>query len=378
MISGVANIIQQVFDKIDSLGLTVVQSIYTSLAQSIAAPFWAAVTVYVALWGFEVMFGRSALTAEEMFSRLTRIVIISMIVLNWAVFQTLVVDVLTQTSASVGKAVCQAVVTGSSGDQCSATQSLSNVFAVGMNTGIKAAAKGGLTALGPWFIALLVWVATLLFTGLSLGVIAVSKIGLLVLLGLGPFFVAAALFEFSSRVATGWVMQCVAFMVVQILLFGVLGFEMMLMSTVTEQLDAAFADNTAMNFCAGLGAECYQTPPPDTGSSSSTMQVIAPFVLMLLAGLFLTLEAAVIASGIVGGARMGRFRPVGALWQAARSRDAETAGRLAGRGAAAGRRGGAAAVRWLRGEGNSMSGGANAMTSGEAQVRAALERNRQS
>jgi type IV secretion system protein VirB6 len=382
MIAGIANFIQTFFDKIDSLGLAVVQNIYSSLSQAMSGPFWLAVTVYVAFWGYELTFGRSALTAEQMFTRLARIVVISLIAFNWATFQTVVVNVLTQTSTSVGQAVCQAVATDGPGTQCSASQSLSNVWSIGMNAGNKAAAKGGLTAIGPWFIALLIWGATLLFTALSLGVIAVSKVGLMVLLGLGPFFVAMALFEFSESLARGWAMQCVAFMVVQIFLFGVLGFEMTLMSTVTEQLNAAFQDNTGPNFCAGLGAECWQPPPPapDTGSN---MQVIAPFVLMMLVGLFLTLEAAVIANGIVGGARIGRFRPLGMVWDAAAWAESlagspAAGARRTGRVAAAGWRGGAATLRRMRGEGNSMSGGSNAMSAGEAQVRAALERNRQS
>jgi type IV secretion system protein VirB6 len=104
--------------------------------------------------------------------------------------------------------------------------------------------------------------------------------------------------------------------------------------------------------------------------------VIAPFVLMMLVGLFLTLEAGVIANGIAGGARMGRFRPLGMMWDS--SRTAAAGASWTGRAAAAGWRGGAAALLRIRGEGNSMSRGGNAMSAGEAQVRAALERNRQS
>ncbi|SDR63424.1 type IV secretion system protein VirB6 [Rhizobiales bacterium GAS113] len=358
MISGTSDLIAAVFNKVDSLGLSVVQATYAALGTLLSPIFWTALTIYIAFWGLELMFGRSALTAEQIFTRVVRFMLIYALAFRWSDFQTIVVSTLSQATDIVGQAVCQAAsqvggTSGTAGTNCSASQSLSNVFAVGMNAGIAIASKGGWTAIGAYVVAAFIWIATFAFTIVSVGVILVGKVGLLVLLGLGPFFIALALFEFSSFLAKGWATQCVGFMVLQIFMFGVLGFEVTLMSTVTSDMTASINNSS--------------------GSVGATLTLIAPFVLMMGVGFFLTKEAIVIAASISGGARVSHFlRPPLGRWAGAAARGTPATGAAAGRGVAA-------AYRYVTGRGgNSMSSGANTMSAGEAQVRSALERNRQS
>ena len=70
------DIITQLFSKIDSVATSAIQTIYQSLASGLLPVFTVALTIYVAYWGYEMIYGGAPLSAGSFIWRVARIAII--------------------------------------------------------------------------------------------------------------------------------------------------------------------------------------------------------------------------------------------------------------------------------------------------------------
>ena len=78
-------------------------------------------------------------------------------------------------------------------------------------------------------------IAAVVFITIAVSLVLVGKIAFFVLLGLGPLFIAMALFNFSSVLFTGWLRTCAQYAIVPVVVYGILGFLLTLMnSTITN------------------------------------------------------------------------------------------------------------------------------------------------
>ncbi|MFW8584178.1 type IV secretion system protein [Rhizobium beringeri] len=80
------------FGKIDSMGVTAVESMYSTLAGYLGPLFLAALTIYVVWWGYEMLFGRAQMTAGAFVWRFGRAFICYTLIVSWATYQPLIVD----------------------------------------------------------------------------------------------------------------------------------------------------------------------------------------------------------------------------------------------------------------------------------------------
>lgn len=345
------DLIGALFDKVDSLGASTIQSLYTTLSQQLQPVFLIGMTIYVVFWGYEMIFGRSQAAPNIFLWRVVRIMLIYGMAFTWPDFQALVVNVFTQSANGIGAAVCSSVA-GAAATACSATQSLTNVWNAGMSVASSVSQAGGTFGIALMMLAIVIVVFVALFVAASAAIVVLGKMALFLLLGLAPIFIAMALFDFSSRLFTGWITQAAQYAVLQILGYGFLGFYVTLMQTTAQDVASAVSTGSS-----GTGA---------------VLTVIAPFLLMCGIGLILLFELMSIASGIAGGAplRGAGFRPVGRGL-------ARTAG-----WAIAGGIGGYNLARSYANSGPNtptLSAGRNALSGGDpraAQVSSALERTR--
>ena len=128
------NVVTQLFQKIDSVSINAIQTIYSALVSALLPVFSVGVTIYVVYWGYEMIYGRAPLTAGAFVWRMLRIWLIYLIAFNWSTFSTLVVNVFTNTADGVATAVC----TGVGGTSCGTPETavgsqLSNVLTNGLD-----------------------------------------------------------------------------------------------------------------------------------------------------------------------------------------------------------------------------------------------------
>ena len=171
--------------------------------------FTVGLTIYVAYYGYEVAFGRATMAATDFVWRLTRIALIYGLAFGWGDFQTIVVNVLSQTADSMAGSICTAVASG-----VGAARIVPRVPArVRARRRRKLAqrhldqrgdrrqsisAAGGTFGVALMFAGLLVLVLTGLFIVEAMFMVVMGKLALFVLLGLAPIFIALA-FSMSPR-----------------------------------------------------------------------------------------------------------------------------------------------------------------------------------
>ena len=272
------DIITQLFSRIDSVAASAIQTIYQSLASGLLPVFTVALTIYVAYWGYEMIYGGAPLTAGSFIWRIVRIAVIYSLAFGWSDFSTLIVNTFTQGGDGVASAVCSAV----GGSNCSSPENsisstLSTLFTNAMNAGKTIAASGGWgAAIGLSLLSIVVLVVTVIFVTVAIALVIIGKVALFILLGLGPLFIAMALFDFTSALFSGWLRTCAQYAIVPMIVYAILGFLLTLMNQTITNLGTVT-------------------------DVSSGMTVIAPFLILCGVGTVLLPMALPIAASIAGG-----------------------------------------------------------------------------
>lgn len=285
------DIIGALFGKVDTLGATAIQAIYTQLATQLQPAFLLGMTIYVAFWGYEMLIGRVGVSAPVFLWRIGRMMLIYTLAFSWGDFQPLIVDVLTKAPDAFGNVVCQAV---GGGANCSAggssiSKGLSDVWTAASEAAGKISAAGGLMGVAMAFLSYIVLLVAGVFVAAAVFLVVLGKIALFVLLGLAPLFIALSLFQITIPLFDGWIRSCAQFAIIPLIVYGILGFYIVLLRTTLDDLNDSIED------------------------LSSALTTIAPFLLMCVIGYFLTYQSLAIAQGIAGGARIsaeGRDRKI--------------------------------------------------------------------
>ncbi len=101
------DIITQLFSRIDFVAASAIQTIYQSLASGLLPVFTVALTIYVAYWGYEMIYGGAPFTAGSFIWRIVRIAVIYSLAFGWSDFSTLIVNTFTQGGDGVASAVAR-------------------------------------------------------------------------------------------------------------------------------------------------------------------------------------------------------------------------------------------------------------------------------
>jgi type IV secretion system protein VirB6 len=272
------NMVTQVFQKLDTVSINAIQTIYQALVTALSPVFTVGVTLYVVYWGYEMIYGRASLTAGAFVWRMLRIWLIYLIAFGWSTFSALVVQVFTTTGDGIATAVCTGVGgTGCGDPETAVGTQLSTVFTNGLAAAKTIAASGGWSAtfaLG--LLAIVDIIAVVIFVAVAITLVMIGKIALFVLLGLGPLFIAMALFDFSSTLFTGWLRTCAQYAIVPVIVYGILSFILTVM-------------NAAVTNVTGVT------------DFSSGLTLLAPFLILCIVGVVTLLQALPIAASIAGG-----------------------------------------------------------------------------
>ncbi len=205
-----SGMMQALLDTVDCNVRAFSQAGYAALTGShspLSAALTAALTIYVALLGYRLMFGRGGARLGEVPAIALKIGVVLAVVTGWAAFQTLVFDVADKAPSEVSQILAAPARIG---DPVMAVQDAHDR----MLTAASAASTPEQTnaEAGPQLFK----AATLLFLS-TIGVLAVAKIASGILTMVGPLFIALFLFEATRGLFVGWLRALVAVSVVPIL-----------------------------------------------------------------------------------------------------------------------------------------------------------------
>lgn len=228
-----AGMVANVLDTVDCHIRILVHDSYRELVGPntwFAAAFTAMLTIYVALIGYQLMFGRGGFRVSDLPSGALKIGLIFAFLTSWAAYQTLVFDFLFDGPAEI-VSVLVGPLAGPSfdGDVLGSVQlAFEDMTGAAAIYGEMASPTANLLQGGPMLASGVLWLAAMLMVLITLGLVIAGKIVLAFLLAIGPIFVGLFLFDTTRGLFHGWLRATVTFALTP-LAVQVLGVAMLLM-----------------------------------------------------------------------------------------------------------------------------------------------------
>ncbi|MBF6570156.1 MAG: type IV secretion system protein [Candidatus Binataceae bacterium] len=245
-----------------------VSGVFGPIANAVSAPLWAAVTLFVVVYGYMVMTGHIQQLYKTALRNILLVGFVTYTALNWDWFSYLY-DVFTKSPDLFGSAL-------SLGHD--ANSSLDELYDRGMDTAFSIWSRSGWD-LALWGLGVAVFVVTLCLTGFTVFLLLLVKLLVAATLALGPIFIAFCLFDATRHWFRNWIGSLVTLVVFQLLLYASLG----------------------------MGYAIYRAvvPPGDlyTASSADPAQVqgrVLPLLLIFLSLLFVLRKADSHAQALIG------------------------------------------------------------------------------
>lgn len=200
---------EKLFTKLSAGLSTYWQQVAADIAGAITPVATTLLTIYVMLWGWSMMRGVISEPVTDGAGRIIRLALVIGIALNVGRYNTYLADMLWNSP----DALAGVVASGYSNSNTS-MQFLDNLmgqfYDMGQAYNDKAYANAGITGipnLSLWCTGLAIWVSGILVTGYAAFLLALSKIAIAILLGVGPLFILMTIFEPTKRFFDSWVGQ---------------------------------------------------------------------------------------------------------------------------------------------------------------------------
>jgi type IV secretion system protein VirB6 len=207
-----------VIDTVDCHIRVLVQDSYRELVGPntwFATAFTGLLTIYIALLGYQLLFGRGGLRVTELPIVGLKIGLILAFLTSWAAYQTLIFDLLFDGPAQIMKAMMSPLAaqgSGFDGDVMAGVQSAFEDLSGSAGVyGSMASPSANLLQGGPMLASGILWLASISLLLVTLGLIIAAKIVLAFLLAIGPIFIGMLLFEQTRGLFEGWARATISF-----------------------------------------------------------------------------------------------------------------------------------------------------------------------
>ena len=252
---------------------TFVSTSVSNLASYVDGPLRVAVMLYVVLYGFAVMRGAISEPIMEFAWRSMRIVVVVLLATNSTTFQQYVTGLFFDSLAKGNRQRVRRLGTQYQFRPVPFDQLLTK----GIDVANKIYDQAGLTNMAPALIAAILLVFVAVGSFLQFAILLYAKVGLGVVIALGPIFIALALFEATRPFTEAWLRQVANFVILLVLVVALVG---LMLTTVSGFID---------RFGANAGT---------TGE-----MVVAAVAISAVLGLsgHIALQLPIIAGGLAGG-----------------------------------------------------------------------------
>lgn len=180
-----------------------------------ATAFTGMLTLYIALLGYQLLFGRGGLRVTELPFAALKIGLILAFLTSWAAYQTLIFDLLFDGPAQIMKTLLTPLAAQGSGFDGDVMGGVQRAFD---DLSGSAGVYGGMTNQnanilqgGPMLGSGLLWLCAIALLLVTLGLIVAAKIVLAFLLAIGPIFIGMLLFDATRGLFDGWMRATLSF-----------------------------------------------------------------------------------------------------------------------------------------------------------------------
>ncbi|MBM3624078.1 MAG: type IV secretion system protein, partial [Alphaproteobacteria bacterium] len=283
----------------------------SNLAAYVNGPLRVAVMLYVILYGFAVMRGAIAEPILDFAWRAMRIVVVVLLATNSSAFQQYVTGLFFD---SLPKEIGNAIA--GSGLNVNSGAPFDQLLSKGIDIANKIYDQAGLTNIAPALIAAILLVFVAIGSFLQFVVLLYAKIGLAIVIALGPLFIALALFDATRPFAESWLRQVANFLILLVLVIALVGLMLSAVSgfidkfsnnatTVGEMLVGAVAISTLLGLSGHIA---LQLPSIAGGLAGGGASLASRLVTRTLVA-----NAAAAAAGAYAGARWSANRSLAAM-----------------------------------------------------------------
>jgi len=186
--------------------------VFGPMADAVSSPLWAAVMLFVVIYGYMVMTGHIQDLYKTAFRNILVLGFVTYTALNWDWFSYLY-DVFTKSPDLFSSALSLGR------DQKSG---LDELYDRGMDTAFSIWSRSGFD-LALWGLGVAVFGVTLALIGYAVFLLLLAKLLVAATLGLGPIFVAFCLFDATRQWFRNWVGSLVTLVIFQLIIFASLG-----------------------------------------------------------------------------------------------------------------------------------------------------------
>lgn len=189
-------------------------------------------TIYIALLGYQILFGRGGLRVTDLPLIAVKIGLILAFLTSWAAYQTVFFDLLFDGPRNILQALMSPLARMGSGFDGNVYAGLERAYAdmsaaAGVYGG-QASANANILQGGPMLGSGILWLSSIAMLLATVGIILAVKIILAFLLAIGPIFIGMFLFEQTRSLFDAWLRTTIAFALTP-LAVNVFGAAMLLM-----------------------------------------------------------------------------------------------------------------------------------------------------
>lgn len=211
-------ILQPFFTKVDAVFGGFFLGGAANVATAITPIFKILVTLFVVLWGLAVWRGLIQEPLSDGVTRIVKIVLIGVFALNAAVYGPQIANTIYKTPEELAGVIMPAAGGASSSGPAT---SLDNALDKGNELAKRFIAATSITSPFASIVlgleAILIWIFTAVLVGYAAALVLLAKIGLAIILSIGPIFIALLLFDASKTFFQGWLAQALNFLFTYVL-----------------------------------------------------------------------------------------------------------------------------------------------------------------
>jgi type IV secretion system protein VirB6 len=277
---------EDAFAKLNNSLATYIGDVAGDVIGSISGVAYSMLMIYMMLWGWTMLRGMISEPITDGITRIVRLAVITGIALNLGRYGTYISNFLWNTPDAMASIVASGY--SSSGNNVQFLDGLmSKLYDLGNAFYEAAFARPGLFPdFGKLVTAFLIWIAAVVATAYGAFLLALSKMALAILLGIGPVFILLLVFDGTKRFFEAWLGQALNYVFLVILTAGAIK---LMMTIIVQYLNVA-----------AVGA--MAKPSTDLALPTIVLCLISALVMMQLPS---------IASALGGGAAISTLGAAG-------------------------------------------------------------------
>ena len=210
------NIPDRVLNLIDTAAVGFIQNAFDNLWIAISVSFRGLLVLFLILYGLAIWRGLIKTPVQDIAWTGFKFAILYGLISSWPIFSVFIVNFVTNTPDALAGVVAGGGVTGQT-----ASAATGEVYIAAIAAADQAMSQSGFFL--PYILGGIIMLTSTLMVIYALFLIALSKIALAVLVGLGPLFILMMMFKATEKIFQAWLQQVINYMLIVVLTVGALG-----------------------------------------------------------------------------------------------------------------------------------------------------------